>query len=115
MGMKALSEAVARIAMELHPERIEAICSALVSSQEKGLLGVIRSGLGVAFSPQLMESFEAALQRAQHVTANELSAMFRASSTTAALAAVASSVELVWTGPSTGMVPIRHTEQVLTS
>ena len=40
--------------------------------------------------------------------------MFRASSTTAALAAGALSVELVWTGPGTGMVPVRHTAQVLT-
>ena len=40
--------------------------------------------------------------------------MLRASSATASLAAGASSVELVWTGPATGMVPIRHTAQVLT-
>jgi cardiolipin synthase len=114
MGIKALSEAVAHIAMELHPERIEAICSTLDSRPEESLAGVIRSGLGAAFSPELMELFEEALRGAKHVTANELSAMFRASSMTAALAACASSVELVWTGPGTGMVPIRHTEQVLT-
>lgn len=112
--MKALSEAVAHIAMEVHPERIEAICSALGVGQSANIFGAVRSGLGAAFSPRLMQSFEAALRASPHVTAGELSAMFRASSMTAALAAGALSVELVWTGPGTGMVPVRHTAQVLT-
>ncbi len=112
--MKALSEAVAHIAMEVHPDRIDAICSALGVSQNANIFGAVRSGLGAAFSPRLMHAFETALNANPHVTSGELSAMFRASSTTAALAAGASSVELVWTGPGTGMVPVRHTEQVLT-
>lgn len=112
--MKALSEAVAHIAMEVHPERIEAICSALGVGQNANIFGAVRSGLGAAFSPRLMQAFEAALSANPHVTSGELSAMFRASSTTAALAAGALSVELVWTGPGTGMVPVRHTAQVLT-
>lgn len=112
--MKALSDAVARIALEVHPERIEAICSALGVSQKASIFSVVRSGLGAAFSPRLMQEFEAALAATSQVTVGELSAMFRASSTTAALAAGASSVELVWTGPVTGMVPVRHTTQVLT-
>ena len=112
--MKVLSEAVAHIAMEVHPERIEAICSALGVGQSANIFGAVRSGLGAAFSPRLMQAFEAALSANPHVTSGELSAMFRASSTTAALAAGASSVELVWTGPGTGMVPVRHTAQVLT-
>ena len=112
--MKALTEAVAHIAMEVHPERIEAICSALDVGQYANIFGAVRSGLGAAFSPRLMQAFEAALRASPHVTAGELSAMFRASSTTAALASGALSVELVWTGPGTGMVPVRHTAQVLT-
>jgi cardiolipin synthase len=112
--MKALIEAVAHIAMEVHPERIEAICSALGVAQSANIIGAVRSGFGAAFSPRLMQAFEAALRASPHVTAGELSAMFRASSTTAALAAGALSVELVWTGPGTGMVPVRHTAQVLT-
>lgn len=112
--MKALSEAVAHIAMEVHPERIEAICSALGLSQKASIFSVVRSGLGATFSPHLMQEFEAGLAATPQVTVGEISSMFRASSTTAALAAGASSVELVWTGPGTGMVPVRHTAQVLT-
>jgi phosphatidylserine/phosphatidylglycerophosphate/cardiolipin synthase-like enzyme len=112
--MKALSKAVAHIAMEVHPERIDAICSALGESQSANVYGVVKNGLGEAFFPRLMQALDAALRATPHVTAGELSAMFRASSATALLMAGASSVELVWTGPGTGMVPIRHTSQVLT-
>jgi cardiolipin synthase A/B len=112
--MKALCEAVAHIAMEVHPERIDAICSALNASQGANIIGLVKSSLGSAFSSRLMNEFEAALLACPQVDRGELSAMFRASSTTAALAAGASSVELVWTGPSTGLVPVRHTAQVLT-
>ena len=112
--MKALDEAVARIALEVHPDRIDAVCSALGSSKKANLIEVVRSALGGAFSPRLIESLADAIQAAPTVSSGELSAMFRAASATAALAAGASSVELVWTGPATGMVPIRHTAQVLT-
>jgi len=111
--MKALSEAVSHIAMEVHPERIEAICSALGVATNAGIFGAVRSGLDAAFSSRLMQAFDAALKATPQITAGEVSAMFKASATTAALAAGASSVELVWTGPGTPMVPVRHTAQVL--
>jgi cardiolipin synthase len=112
--MRALSEAVAHIAMEVHPERIEGICSALGGGQNTSIFGTVRSGLGASFSPRLLRALEVALIANPQVTSTVLSAMFRASSTTAALAAGASSTELVWTGPATGIVPVRHTVQVLT-
>lgn len=112
--MTDLNKAVARIALEVHPDRIEAVCNALDLSKEANNLVVLRSALGTAFSPILIEGLAEALKKNPKVSSVELSAMFRASSATAALAAGASSVELVWTGPATGMVPIRHTAQVLT-
>ena len=112
--MKDLNEAVARIALEVHPDRIDAVCSALGSGKDANILTVVKGALGAAFSPRLIEGFVDALKANPQVSSDELSAMFRASSATASLAAGASSVELVWTGPATGMVPIRHTAQVLT-
>jgi phosphatidylserine/phosphatidylglycerophosphate/cardiolipin synthase-like enzyme len=114
MGMKGLNQAVARIALEVHPDRIEAVCSALGLSKEVNILTVVKSALDGAFSPRLIEGLAKALKANPKVSSGELSAMFRASSATASMAAGASSVELVWTGPATGMVPIRHTAQVLT-
>ena len=112
--MKALSEAVAQIAMEVHPERIEAICSALDLRGDGSTLAIVKGALGAAFSPKLISGFSEALKASPKVSSNELAAMFHASSATASLSASASSVELVWTGPASGMVPIRHTSQVLT-
>lgn len=112
--MKKLNEAVARIALEVHPDRIDAVCSALGLSKDANILAVMKGALGTAFSPRLIKGLAVALKASPKISPGELSAMFRASSATASLAAGASSVELVWTGPDTGMVPIRHTSQVLT-
>ncbi len=60
--MKALCEAVAHIAMEVHPERIDAICSALSASSGANILAAVKNGLGSAFSSRLMNDFEGALR-----------------------------------------------------
>lgn len=112
--MKDLSEAVARIAMEIHPERMDAICTALREANNVNAFSVIQKVLGSAFSPRLIKALEVAIRATPLLTVGELSAMFQASSKTAELAEGASSVELVWTGPVTGLVPVRHTSQVLT-
>jgi len=112
--MTPLSEAVARIALEVHPDRVYAVCSALGSSKNGDLIAVVKDALGGAFSSPLIDALSAALKASPQISSGELSAMFRASSATASLAGGGSSVELVWTGPGTGMVPIRHTPQVLT-
>jgi phosphatidylserine/phosphatidylglycerophosphate/cardiolipin synthase-like enzyme len=114
MGIEDLNKAVARIALEVHPNRIDALCGALASDKDTNILAVVKRTLGAAFSPQLIKGFAEALTVNPKISVGELAAMFRASSATASLAVGASSVELVWTGPATGMVPIRHTAQVLT-
>jgi cardiolipin synthase len=114
MAMNDLNEAVARIALEVHPERIDALCSALGSTRPANILPTVTSALGTSFPPCLVKALESALAKRPQTTSTELSSMFRAASTTASLAAGASSVEWVWTGPATGLVPIRHTAQVLT-
>ena len=89
------------------------VCSALGVCADMNALAVVKDALGSAFSPALMTGLSKALKANPQITPLELSALFRVSSVTASLAAGASSVELVWTGPATGMVPIRHTAQVL--
>jgi cardiolipin synthase len=111
--MNALSEAVARFAIEIHPDRIHAICSALNSGEDSRIIPIVKNNLGSGAPSRLMEDLAAALQSYPRTSARELSAMLEAGSATAVLASGASSVELVWTGPATGLVPIRHTEQVL--
>lgn len=112
--MMDLNQAVARIALEVHPDRIDALCTALRLGKDANAIATVKNALGEAFSSQLIVGLAAALNANPNVSSGELATMFRASSATASLAASASSVELVWTGPATSLVPIRHTAQVLT-
>ncbi|MBN8420810.1 MAG: DISARM system phospholipase D-like protein DrmC [Verrucomicrobia bacterium] len=108
-----MSEAVAIIALEVHPDRVAAICSALISSQSHDVASVVRSNVGAGFSSQLIRQFDTAIVKYPNVSCADLALMFQAASMTAVLAARISSSELVWTGPATGLVPVRHTVQVL--
>ncbi len=112
--MKALSEAIALIAGEVHPEAVEKLCAALATNPNEEPFGLIKSHLGSAFSPLKLERLRAALNKCPGTTTAEISAMFQGSAKTAELLNQMRSIEMVWTGPSTNFVPIRHTEQVLT-
>jgi cardiolipin synthase len=115
MGMKELSHVVARIALELHPDRIDFICSALQSRKDRDRFAAIKGVLGSGFSPNLISALADALKDSPKLSAAELAGMFCAASATASCAQGNSSLELVWSGPDTGIVPVRHTAQVLTS
>ncbi len=115
MGVKGLSHVIARIALELHPERIDSVCSALQSRKDGDRLAAVKGALGSGFSPSLIKALADELRDSPQLSAAELAAMFGAASATASLATGSSSVELVWSGPATGIVPIRRTAQVLTS
>lgn len=111
--MNELLSAVARIALEIHPDRIDAVCASLAAGSTDAVAAV-KNALGESFSPPLIRAFGRALAKYPLLPNAELAAMFRAASATAILAAGAPSVEWVWTGPATSLVPIRHTAQVLT-
>lgn len=111
--MRDLSEAVALIALEVHPDRVAAICSGLASSPSQDVASIVKSCIGAGFSSHLMRQFETAMGKHPNASCADLALMFQAASMTAVLAARISSSELVWTGPATGLVPVRHTVQVL--
>ena len=113
MHMRDLSEIVALIALEVHPDRVAAICSALASSPSQDAVNIVKNCVGAGFSSQLMHQFGGAMERHPNASCADLALMFQAASMTAVLAAKISSSELVWTGPATGLVPVRHTAQVL--
>lgn len=114
MGLSGLYAAIARIASEIHADRTDAVCAALQSRTDGDSLAAVKNALGSSFSPGLIQSLAEALKQSPRLSCAELAGMFGAASTTASLVAGSSSVELVWTGPATGIVPIRHTAQVLT-
>ncbi|PZN86027.1 MAG: phospholipase, partial [Candidatus Methylumidiphilus alinenensis] len=54
-----------------------------------------------------------AWRKAKDVTPRDVAFSLRGASANASLRDKKESIELVWTGPSTSLVPVRHTEQVL--
>lgn len=70
-----------------------------------------------AFGPNIerhrIDRLRTAWRAAPRVSPKEIAAAFRAASRVVELMGRRGSVELVWTGPKTGMIPTRHTEQVI--
>lgn len=103
----ALWRAVAELALELHPDWIERLARVLEQAQASAPLDlstVLPKGVPLEPLVQAWERYP--------VNGELLAAALRASAATARIGRERERVELVWTGPSTGLVATRHTEQV---
>lgn len=110
--MEKLLDAVATLVTLVSPEKVEAIASRIrgadASKAASALQGVVATPFASSVVTQLIETWQAVT-----IGSDELAAMLRAACHTFTKTTSAQSTELVWTGPSTGQVPVRHTEQVL--
>lgn len=111
--MNEIFRIVAELGMKLHPERIDAIATKIETLGSFKDFSKSKSSFGPNVDSMLIQRFERAWQNSSHVKPAELSIALRSSSYTSSMHNMKSSSELVWTGPSTGIVPVRHTEQVL--
>lgn len=111
--MNEILQIVAELGMKLHPDRIEAIAGKIASLGSFNDFSRAKSSFGPNVDNMFIQRFERAWQKYSYIGPAELSIALRSSSCTSSLHNMKSSVELVWTGPSTGVVPVRHTEQVL--
>jgi len=112
--MKHLADAIGEIVPSLHPERAHALSRDLIARGDAkavtSLSDVLSSVIPAAGIKKL---HEAALN--EGVSCRDLGLMLAAASASAASALKASgSTELVWTGPTSDLVSVRRTEQVLT-
>ena len=73
----------------------------------------LRHAFGPSAEHALVNRFRASWQAAPEVTPQEVSAAFRASAHVVAMMETRGALELVWTGPKTGLIPTRQTEQVM--
>ena len=112
VAMNELWQIVAELGLELHPDRVAAIASKIESLGSVEQFALVKP----VFGPNADKSMIGRLTppgvkptRCVQASCCGLARGF----TTAALHERHGSVEMVWTGPSTGMVPVRHTEQVL--
>lgn len=111
--MDDMWQVVAELAIEFHPERLSALATKVASIQSVNQFQTLRSAFGPYAEHDLFEKLESAWRGNEGLTPTELASALRAASATSALSEKCGRTQLVWTGPSTGLVPIRHTEQVL--
>ena len=111
--MKSLLEAVSALVAIVSPERTAALAAAIrpIEAASAGSL----SNASV-LSSSAVNSFKAmvAAWRSNPVAGETLAAMLLAADHAYRLAENRQTVELVWTGPTTEIVPARRTEQALT-
>ncbi|SHG36253.1 PLD-like domain-containing protein [Desulfacinum infernum DSM 9756] len=108
-----LWQIIAKLGLELHPDRMAAVATKIETLGSMEQLALVKSSFGPNVDKSLIAHLDGAWRAAKTVRPREIAAALRAASATAALHERHGTVELVWTGPSTGMVPVRQTEQVL--
>jgi len=111
--MTELWQAVAELALEMHPRRLAGVAEKVASLAPVDGFDVLRSTFGPSASSGAVERLEDAWRKSENISSSELAAALMGAVATAKLAGKRESIELVWTGPSVGTVPVRHTEQVL--
>lgn len=111
--MSDIWDIVAELALTLHPDRVKAIAAKIDSLPSSSEFISAKGAFGPNINAKSVQCFERAWLKQATLKPAELAAALRSASHTAQLFHHRGSVELVWSGPSTGLVPVRHTEQVL--
>lgn len=104
---------VAKLGSEMHPDRVTVIAdklSTLASTQD---ISEIRHALGPYEDNALWGSLIEEWKQLPNISSKEVASGLRAASAASFLSDKQGSMRIVWTGPSPGLVPVRHTEQVL--
>lgn len=111
--MSDIWHAIADIAVGLHRDRIDAAASTIESLKSVNeftrCISTFAPGINVALVNRLRDEWFAN----PTITPREVAAAMRASGMTASLALAHEQIDLVWTGPSTSLIPTRKTEQVM--
>ncbi|EPZ47361.1 DISARM system phospholipase D-like protein DrmC [Alicyclobacillus acidoterrestris] len=106
-------QVVAEIGLEIHPQRINSISRKINSLDSIQQIDQIKSGFWGDRELALFDRLRVAWGKVPYTSPAEVSSALYAASATSSVIESRNVVELVWTGPSTGLVPVRHTEQVL--
>jgi phosphatidylserine/phosphatidylglycerophosphate/cardiolipin synthase-like enzyme len=110
--MNGVDEAIAAMALELHPDRLMSVAAELDRSGCVNARDALtRAGAGLPGN--LLSGVQQALLM-EAIPGSDLAAKLRTAATVAKLMRDRTAIDLVWTGPSSGLIPVRHTEQVLT-
>lgn len=111
--MNDLLEVIAELGLELHPDRIAVVASKIQKIGSVEQFALVKNSFGPNTEKKLIHRFKEAWSKHKTMAPCEIASALRGASTTASLQEIRGAIELVWSGPSTGKVPVRHTEQVL--
>jgi len=111
--MDELLAVIADLGLELHPDRIDVVATRLGRITSVDQFAAIKSSFGPNADKQLLSRLDQAWRNVADIPPRDVAMALRGASSAAATQERRSSVDLAWTGPATGQVPIRHTEQVL--
>jgi cardiolipin synthase len=111
--MDDLRQAIASIAAMFHEDRVEAIAAAIERFDSPESFDRFASNMVSGANSDLVTRLRKAWAVTPTVTGNEIAFGLRAATHTATLIGAAESIDLVWTGPKTGLIPTRNTEQAI--
>ena len=104
---------IAELGYQLHPERIEAISSKIEAVSDRNDIESIKSSFGSTIDRTSIDRFLNVWRNDGRMKPQELAMALRGASASSVFGSKRGAIELVWTGPSTEMVPIRNTQRVL--
>ncbi len=106
-------DVIGEIGFELHPDRVNVVAAKISDLNSVNDFEEARSSFGPGAEQSVIDRLGKAWDDMPSLTPLELAAALRGASGTVALIEKREIVDMVWTGPKTGMVASRHTEQVL--
>lgn len=111
--MGDLWSAIAELATTVHADRISAVADAIQRLESIDGFARVESAFGPNVDRRLIARLRDRWAATPQVSPAEIAAALRGASGTAALLEGRGAVELVWSGPRTGIIPTRFTEQVM--
>lgn len=111
--MDDILNAIASIATTLHRDRIEAIASAAERSESPMEFNHWSSTFVIGAITELLVRLNRAWAANPIFSGKEIAFGLRSAALTATTIGDAESINLVWTGPKTGLIPTRNTEQAI--
>jgi len=106
-------QAIAHLIEDINPDRLASFAESIARMESSAQLPDAAVLLGPMANGDAVRALMAAWEGSPQVTPLEIAAGLRAGMRVRAEAKDGQSLELVWTGPGTALIPTRHTEQVM--
>lgn len=110
--MDELLSSIASLAVALHEDRIDVVASAIEHAASPSNFDDCRMAFGTGTDSTLIDNIKRQWT-SSGVSGKHLACALRSAARTASLIDKRETIDLVWTGPKSGLIPTRNTEQVI--